>query len=340
MTEKLANNAQTTLVDAINDVDNPAVFNVAIPDRFPTSGNFRVIVDDEILLVTGVSGNQFTASRAQESTVIAAHAAGTKITHVLTAGGTQQFVDERILIFVPSQTGNNGKFLQTNGTTTTWKYAKSIVDVVPDTPGLYDEEFDGALNTLPTNWSWAVAPSGSDSWSVNKPSLPSWLTVYGTGNANYFLTRSNFTPSGNFGIWCKCLVGPSTNSVSCNFRMYVYNSTKTEGRCIEIYPPQNNPSFRALKTISNSESAWSSGAGYAAGAGSTVYYLGLTRSSSNVWRAWGSNTGLGYQAFGDPETHSFSCDKIEFTFWTANGIKSLNGLDWVRYRSDLDFPIF
>jgi hypothetical protein len=96
MTERLANNAQTTLVDSIDDVDDPAVFNVAVPDNFPVAGNFRVIIDGEILLVTAVSGNEFTAVRAQEGTSIATHAAGVKITHIMTAGGMTQFVSDRI----------------------------------------------------------------------------------------------------------------------------------------------------------------------------------------------------------------------------------------------------
>lgn len=339
MTERLANNAQTTLVDAIDDVDDPAVFDVAIADNFPTDGNFRVIIGSEILLVTAVDGNEFTASRAQEGTDIANHPAGSKITHILTAGGTQQFVDDRILLSVPSQTGHNGKFLSTDGSTPSWQYAGSIADVIPDTPGLYDEEFNGTLNTLPTDWAWTVAPSGSDAWYVNRTSLPSWLTLYGDGNTNYFLTRSNFTPSGDFGIWAKVMNGPAVDSVRCDFRMYVYNAGKTEGRCMEIYPPQNNPSFRSLKRVSNSESAWSSGSGYSTGSGSTVFYIGLTRTSGNVWQAWGSMNGIGYQPFGSPETHSFTCDRIEFSIWTST-FKSLSGIDWIRYRSDLDFPVY
>jgi hypothetical protein len=314
------------------------MFNVSIPDRFPDSGDFRVIVDGEILLVTAVSGNEFTAERAQEGTEIANHSSGAKITHVLTAGGNLQFVDDRIAISVPSQASNSGKFLSTNGSVTSWQYAGSIADVVPDTPGLYDEEFNGTLNTLPTDWAWTSAPSGSDAWYVNRPSLPSWLTLYGNGNTDYFLTRSNFTPSGDFGLWAKVMVGPAVDSVRCDFRMYIYNSAQTEGRCIEIYPPANNPSFRALRKISNSESAWSAGGGSAAGAGSTIYYVGLTRTSGNVWQAWGSNTGIGYQAFGAAQTHSFTLNRIVFSM-SNSSIKSLNGIDWVRYRSDLEFPI-
>jgi hypothetical protein len=336
-TEQFANNASTTLNGSITNV--ATTITVRGYSTFPSTPNFRIKIDTEIMLVTaGAGSTTWTVTRAQENTDIASHSAGDKITHVLTAGGNQQFVDDRILNVVPSQSTNPGKFLYTDGSAASWQYAINLADVPPSSPGLYDEEFNGTLNTLPTNWAWTVAPSGSDAWYVNKPSFPSWLLLYGDGNTDYFLTRSTFNPTGDFGIWCKCMVGTAADSVRCDFRMYVYNSGKTEGRAVEVYPPQNDPRLRSLKTNSNAESAWSSSGGYAAGSGSTVYYLGLTRSSSNVWRAWGSMNGFGYQQIGGPETHSFTVDKIVFSM-SNSSMKCLNGIDWIRYRSDLDFPL-
>lgn len=94
MTERLANNAQTTLAEAINDTDDPAIFDVSIVTNFPTLGNFRILVGGEIMLVTDVTGSQFTASRAQEGTTIATHSSGDKVTHILTAGGVLQFIQD------------------------------------------------------------------------------------------------------------------------------------------------------------------------------------------------------------------------------------------------------
>ena len=57
---------------------------------FPTGGNFRIIVDSEIMLVTDVQGKTFTVTRAQEGTSAASHDADAAVFHVLTAGALAQ----------------------------------------------------------------------------------------------------------------------------------------------------------------------------------------------------------------------------------------------------------
>jgi hypothetical protein len=83
-TEKFSNDAQSTLTAAIAAGD--ASLTVASAAAFPSSGNFRLLIDSEILLVTAVAGNTFTVGRGQEGTTAAAHANGAYATHVLTAG--------------------------------------------------------------------------------------------------------------------------------------------------------------------------------------------------------------------------------------------------------------
>ena len=82
--EQFSNNAQSSLTAALTS--GATSFAVANALGFPSSGNFRVLIDGEILLVTAVSGNTFTVSRGQEGTTPAAHASGVYVTHVLTAG--------------------------------------------------------------------------------------------------------------------------------------------------------------------------------------------------------------------------------------------------------------
>jgi hypothetical protein len=82
-TEQFANNAQSSLAAAVGAGDTSLTVANAIP--FPATGNFRVIIDGEILLVTGVVGNTFTVTRGAEGTAAAAHAVGAYVTHVLTA---------------------------------------------------------------------------------------------------------------------------------------------------------------------------------------------------------------------------------------------------------------
>jgi hypothetical protein len=97
MSEKFANNAFTTLNEpsGIDDNTDPVTFTVANAGGFPSSGNFRVKIDDEIMLVTSVSGNNFTATRGAEGSPITAHAHKAGIRHVFTAGSLNQRYSDR-----------------------------------------------------------------------------------------------------------------------------------------------------------------------------------------------------------------------------------------------------
>src|SRR3954469_20377217 len=86
--EKTANASRTTLNGAIDNATTTVI--VTSASTFPSTGNFRIIIDSEIMLVTTVSSNTFTVTRAQESTAAASHVNGTNVTHVLTSGGLNQ----------------------------------------------------------------------------------------------------------------------------------------------------------------------------------------------------------------------------------------------------------
>lgn len=80
--EQFSNNGQTTLNGGINAGAGTLV--VASPTNFPTVGNFRLLIDSEILLVTAVSSDSFTVTRGQEGTAAATHATGAAVTLPLT----------------------------------------------------------------------------------------------------------------------------------------------------------------------------------------------------------------------------------------------------------------
>ncbi len=213
----------------------------------------------------------------------------------------------------------------------------TLGDAAPATAGTYDEEFEGTADTLPTDWAFAVAPSGNDATFINSR-WPSLLTIEGTANGSYTLTRSNFTPgAGAFGLWARIFCGPSVGTSKCDFRMYLKNAGATEGRCFEIYQPTTNGSqVRSLKTVASAESAWGGGVTITPSDAAGMY-IGLTRTAGNVWTAYYSNNGVGWQLLSPQETHSFTVDRIVFTLDTAS-IQSLVGLDWIRYRADTLFP--
>ncbi len=82
--ERFANGGISSLAGAIGDSDLSLTVKSAI--GFPTGGNFRIIVESEIMLVTDVQGKTFTVTRAQEGTAAASHVEDAAVFHVLTAG--------------------------------------------------------------------------------------------------------------------------------------------------------------------------------------------------------------------------------------------------------------
>ena len=92
--EAFSNNASTTLAVAIESVDGTTI-GVTSGTGFP-GVQFRVIVDDEIMLVTAVDDVTWTVTRGVESTTAATHDSGATVTHVLTAEGLTTHTSDRI----------------------------------------------------------------------------------------------------------------------------------------------------------------------------------------------------------------------------------------------------
>ncbi len=90
--EQFKNNAATVLTGSVNNSSDPVAITVAVATAFPSAGNFRILIDSEILLVTAVSGLTFTCTRAQEGTTIAAHSNGAAVTHCLTVGSIRRLL--------------------------------------------------------------------------------------------------------------------------------------------------------------------------------------------------------------------------------------------------------
>ncbi|HEX3657049.1 MAG TPA: hypothetical protein VHV55_14645 [Pirellulales bacterium] len=82
--ELFHNNSTNTLEYTINS--SVTTLTVTSASSFPASGNFRLLVDSEIMLVTGVSSNVFTVVRGYESTTAASHTSGATVSSILTSG--------------------------------------------------------------------------------------------------------------------------------------------------------------------------------------------------------------------------------------------------------------
>src|SRR5262249_5310784 len=90
-TERFANNVASPLAAALTaGATTLTVLSVTGPmGSFPTLGQFRVVVDNEVMLVTAVSGTTFTVTRGYEGTTAAAHAAGVEVGLVLTTAALE-----------------------------------------------------------------------------------------------------------------------------------------------------------------------------------------------------------------------------------------------------------
>jgi len=90
--ERMVNDVDLTLNGSIN----AAVTTITVNDGsvLPSDGDFRMLIEDELVLVTGRTVNDLTVERGAESTTAASHADSTAITPVLTAAAIDQMLDD------------------------------------------------------------------------------------------------------------------------------------------------------------------------------------------------------------------------------------------------------
>lgn len=81
--EQYVNDPGTTLNGAINSSVTSLV--VASATGYPTSGNFRILIDSELMEVTAVSGTTWTVTRGAESSTAASHSNGAAVNAILSA---------------------------------------------------------------------------------------------------------------------------------------------------------------------------------------------------------------------------------------------------------------
>src|SRR5579871_1096829 len=98
-TEQFSNLAQTTLASSI--VAGAASLAVASVTGFPVLPQFRIVIDQEIFLVTAVSGTTFTVTPGYEGTAQANHSSGAAVAHILTAGVITQIYNNALNFATP-----------------------------------------------------------------------------------------------------------------------------------------------------------------------------------------------------------------------------------------------
>lgn len=94
MAEQLINSVSSVIAMSAGLDHAATTLTVASGAVFPATGNFRVWVDQEIMLCTARSGNDLTVTRGQEGTTATAHANGATVQGGATAGGIAQYVTD------------------------------------------------------------------------------------------------------------------------------------------------------------------------------------------------------------------------------------------------------
>jgi hypothetical protein len=113
--EQLANNAFSTLDGAIDG--SQTSFDVIDGSVFPSVGNFRIRVGDEIMLVTARSSETLTVVRGQEGTSGASASNGADVVHILTAGGLTRWAQDNLAMFGYSGSPPLGRLVADDGVT-------------------------------------------------------------------------------------------------------------------------------------------------------------------------------------------------------------------------------
>ena len=129
---QVTNFADSILASGITAGSTSITVTTGTGTRFPTLGAgdwfYAVLVDTsanrEIVKVTAKAADTFTVTRAQEGTTALAFAVGSVFSLRLTVQAFQDYVQQLSSIYgVPTQTGNAGKWLYTNGTVSSWQSA-------------------------------------------------------------------------------------------------------------------------------------------------------------------------------------------------------------------------
>lgn len=90
--EKYSNNGNGNLNASItNSATTVILVSVA---SFPATGQFSILVETELMLVTAVSGNTFTVTRGVEGTTAVSHTGGSIVSQVMTKRALDQIISD------------------------------------------------------------------------------------------------------------------------------------------------------------------------------------------------------------------------------------------------------
>jgi hypothetical protein len=258
--ERFANNPASTLAGGINDA--VTTLTVADASSFPTAGTFRLLVGDELMLVTGVSGSTFTVVRGSEGSTATSHSSGVNLTAVLTSGAIAQYKSDIVqsgLYSARPAAGNAGtlylsetSLARDNGTT--WDSYGPFNKFTP--PGSY------------SGWGWGRQGSGV---TIDTPSTGVFTMTQMTAESSVIrtssYTRTPFSTSDITVETCLSLIGNATSIYS---GLSIRDSS---GRNYFFGPSVVSSSFGITLGTQTSETA----------SVTSLYSLNLALLTSQIW---------------------------------------------------------
>jgi hypothetical protein len=251
--EQYANDVSTTLNGGISDTD--LTLSVDDPAGFPTSGNFRIRVGSELIIVTGVAGSVFTVTRGAEGTTAAGHADNAAVDQVLTRGsllGLDALFVRRDTFANRPAAGQEGRlFFPSDGLTLSRDTGSAWELMYPLYTGL--GQFGSA------DWTWVNQGDATVTWTRGVLQLRG--PVAG-GAQNRMLARSVPGTPYTFTVAMWPYLGSGSNV--CGWGLGLRDSSS--GKLVQLLPvgsggweaqKWNSPtSFNALYTTSNLPANW------------------------------------------------------------------------------------
>jgi len=142
--EQFANNAISYLSSSIN----AAITTLDIGDasQFPSEGDFVILIDQELIQVTSVSGSTFTCVRGYEATGAATHNSGAVVALIVTAGSLLRYLRNGIPLFSDSALPVSNYLVDVNGNVLT---ASDFTPVNQGDSTLSDYESGGVYLSVP-----------------------------------------------------------------------------------------------------------------------------------------------------------------------------------------------
>lgn len=269
--ELYCNSPNSTLSSPAASTDT--TISVTSNTGYPASGNFRVRIDSELLLVTAVSGGTFTVTRGIEGSTAASHLTGAIVAQVLTAGAVDA---------IRTNVSNEGTFanLPSSGKTGDQYRCTDQPYGLLYNGSSWDNFYSTPINAGPlSNWTWVNQTSNSVTASATDANGVVSITIPDCSTLNWrLLTKSvASTPYSYIGYFRHVTFNKNSQTTG----MYFYDGTKLMG--LELLSQANANIWLRVEKLTNVNTDNSTVANLGQSGGAFTTPLQPSTLQSGVW---------------------------------------------------------